>query len=111
MSLRHKGAATSGNCGGVKNVLNERVCPVEIEVRVAPRRDRIATAAPRDAASAARSLNQQILRVADLLVGGADHTYVFSCECGCGATVSLTPSQYDERDCLAAGHRRSDSSP
>src|SRR5512146_27346 len=95
---------------GVEKVLSERAWPVQVEVKGAPRRTRIATGAPRDPASAARALNQQILRLAEILVGGADHTYAFSCECGCDATVSLTPAQYDDHDCLAVGHQRPDSS-
>jgi hypothetical protein len=41
------------------------------------------------AAGLARRLNEQIVRVAGMLPGGAEQEYGFSCECGCGETVTL----------------------
>jgi hypothetical protein len=87
-----------------QEVHGDRLKPVRIELRTAPPRRQIVTST--DPRFAARALNQQIRRLADLLAGAAEHQYAFSCECGCGETVSLTASQYDREDCLAAGHRK-----
>jgi hypothetical protein len=38
----------------------------------------------------AKALNMQICRLAEMLPGGLEHEYGFSCECGCGEIVSLS---------------------
>jgi hypothetical protein len=43
----------------------------------------------------ARALNIQIRRVADMLPGGLEQEYGFSCECGCGE-VRLSGADFDE---------------
>jgi hypothetical protein len=43
----------------------------------------------------AKALNIQIRRLAEMLPGGLEHEYGFSCECGCGETVSLSPAEVD----------------
>jgi hypothetical protein len=43
----------------------------------------------------AKALNMQICRLAEMLPGGLEHEYGFSCECGCGETVSLFAADVD----------------
>jgi hypothetical protein len=45
----------------------------------------------------ARALNMQIRRLADMLPGGLEHVYGFSCECGCGGTLQLSAAEFDQR--------------
>jgi hypothetical protein len=42
-------------------------------------------------------LNVQIRRVAEMLPGGLEHEYGFSCECGCGEIVQLSAADLDRR--------------
>jgi hypothetical protein len=62
----------------------------------------------------ARALNMQIRLLADMLPGGVEHVYGFSCECGCGETFQLSAAEfdhqggawlYDHRDGQIASHR------
>jgi hypothetical protein len=47
----------------------------------------------------------QIRRLADLL-GGLEHAYGFTCECGCGEIVRLSAIQFDnEGGAWLDGHR------
>ena len=46
----------------------------------------------------AKALNQQIRRLADMLPGGLDHLYGFSCECGCGKTFQLSAAEFDRQE-------------
>jgi hypothetical protein len=46
----------------------------------------------------------QIVRLAGLLPGGLEHAYGFSCECGCGEIVSITPDDYEAGGAWLAGH-------
>lgn len=63
----------------------------------------------RASSGAARTLNVQILRLAALLPGGAEHEYGFSCECGCGQTVQLPATEFaDKGGAWLDGHRDSD---
>jgi len=85
--------------------MQSRRKPLQIEVRVAAPRGWKTRLGADGAVPAARSLNEQIRRLAGMLGGGADHLYAFTCECGCGATVSLSAAQYDgEGGCWASGH-------
>jgi hypothetical protein len=43
----------------------------------------------------ARALNMQIRRLADMLPGGPEHKYGFSCECGCGEIARLSAADFD----------------
>ena len=43
----------------------------------------------------ARALNKQIRRLAEMLPGGLEHVYGFSCECGCGETLQLSAAEFD----------------
>jgi len=52
----------------------------------------------------ARRLNEQIVRVAGMLPGGTEHEYGFTCECGCGETVTLSLSRFVEAGAWASGH-------
>ena len=45
----------------------------------------------------ARALNMQIRRLADMLPGGLEHLYGFSCECGCGETLELSAAEFDHQ--------------
>ena len=45
----------------------------------------------------ARALNVQIRRIADMLPGGLEHVYGFSCECGCGQTFQLSAADFDHQ--------------
>ncbi len=45
----------------------------------------------------ARALNVQIRRVAEMLPGGLEHEYGFTCECGCGETVRLSAEDLDRK--------------
>jgi hypothetical protein len=54
----------------------------------------------------ARTLNMQIRRVADLVPGGLDHEYGFSCECGCGELARLSAAGFDrDGGAWLDGHR------
>ena len=55
----------------------------------------------------ARRLNEQIVRVAGMLPGGAEQEYGFTCECGCGETVTLSLSRLVEDGAWVAGHKPS----
>lgn len=46
---------------------------------------------------AVRALNLQIRRLAELLPGGLEHAYGFSCECGCGEIVRLSATEFDHQ--------------
>lgn len=39
----------------------------------------------------------QIRRLADLLPGGLEHVYGFSCQCVCGETVQLSAADFDHQ--------------
>jgi hypothetical protein len=41
------------------------------------------------------ALNMQIRRLAELLPGGLEHEYGFSCECGCGQIARLSAAEFD----------------
>jgi hypothetical protein len=56
------------------------------------------------AGSLARRLNEQIVRVAEMLPGRTEHEYGFSCECGCGETVPLSLAKFVESGAWVAGH-------
>jgi hypothetical protein len=45
----------------------------------------------------ARTLNMQIRRLADMLPGGLEHVYGFSCECGCGQTFQQSAAEFDHQ--------------
>jgi hypothetical protein len=45
----------------------------------------------------ARALNMQIRRLADMLPGGLEHVYGFSCECGCGETFQRSAAEFDHQ--------------
>ena len=45
----------------------------------------------------ARALNMQIRRLADMLPGGLEHIYGFSCECGCGETCRRSAAEFDHQ--------------
>jgi hypothetical protein len=45
----------------------------------------------------ARALNVQIRRVAEMLPGGLEHEYGFSCECGCGEIVRLCAADLERK--------------
>jgi hypothetical protein len=52
-----------------------------------------------------RALNMQIRRLADMLPGGLEHEYGFSCECGCGEIVLLPAAEFDlEHGAWVEGH-------
>jgi hypothetical protein len=53
----------------------------------------------------ARKLNEQIVRVAGMLPGGTEQEYGFTCECGCGETVTLSPSSLIEGGAWVAAHK------
>lgn len=56
---------------------------------------------------AVRALNVQIRRIAELVPGGLEHEYAFSCECGCGEIVRLSATEYDRRESAwLDGHRK-----
>ncbi len=40
----------------------------------------------------------QIRRLADMLPGGLEHIYGFSCECGCGETFRLSAAEFDQQE-------------
>jgi hypothetical protein len=53
----------------------------------------------------ARALNVQIRRIAEMLPGGLEHEYGFTCECGCGEIVRLSGTDLDpERGAWLDGH-------
>jgi hypothetical protein len=53
----------------------------------------------------ARALNMQIRRLADMLPGGLEHIYGFSCECGCGETCRRSAVEFDhQRGARLDGH-------
>jgi len=37
----------------------------------------------------------QIRRLAEMLPGGREHVYGFSCECGCGETLQVSAADFD----------------
>jgi hypothetical protein len=37
----------------------------------------------------------QIRRLAEMLPGGLEHEYGFSCECGCGETFQRSAAEFD----------------
>lgn len=82
--------------------------PLRVEVTLVAPNDARLMVDGADSVPPARSLNEQIRRLARMLAGGgADHLYAFTCECGCGAIVSLSAAQYDsEGGCWASGHRQ-----
>jgi hypothetical protein len=43
----------------------------------------------------AKALNMQIRRLAEMLPGGREHVYGFSCECGCGETLQVSAADFD----------------
>jgi hypothetical protein len=43
----------------------------------------------------AKALNAQVRRVAEMLPGGLEHEYGFTCECGCGEIVRLSAADLD----------------
>jgi hypothetical protein len=45
----------------------------------------------------ARALNAQIRRVAEMLPGGLEHEYGFSCECGCGEILRLSAADLERK--------------
>jgi hypothetical protein len=50
-------------------------------------------------------LNVQIRRIAEMLPGGLEHEYGFTCECGCGEIVRLSGTDLDpERGAWLDGH-------
>jgi hypothetical protein len=53
----------------------------------------------------ARRLNEQIVRVAEMLPGATEHEYGFTCECGCGKTVLLSLATFVEGGAWIAGHK------
>jgi hypothetical protein len=54
----------------------------------------------------ARALNMQIRRIADMLPGGLEHEYGFSCECGCGGIARRPAAAFDsEGGAWLDGHR------
>jgi len=54
----------------------------------------------------ARALNMQIRRLADMLPGGLEHEYGFSCECGCRGIVRLPATEFDrEHGAWLEGHQ------
>jgi hypothetical protein len=62
-------------------------------------------------ADAAKAFNKQLRATAMSLGGlggsGVDHRYGFACECGCGGTVRLTLTEYeDQGGAWLAGHRQ-----
>jgi hypothetical protein len=57
------------------------------------------------AAGLARRLNEQIVRVAEMLPAGTEHEYGFTCECGCGETVTLNLSTFVDGGAWAGGHK------
>jgi hypothetical protein len=51
-------------------------------------------------------LNVQIRRLADLLPGGVEHEYGFTCECGCDEIVPISAAQFDsDGGAWLDGHR------
>ena len=58
---------------------------------------RRATSVPKVDIGIARALNMQIRRLADMLPGGLEHVYGFSCECGCGETLQLPAAEFDHQ--------------
>jgi hypothetical protein len=51
-------------------------------------------------------LNVQIRRLAEMLPGGAEHEYGFTCECGCGEIVPISAAEFDsDGGAWLAGHR------
>jgi hypothetical protein len=46
----------------------------------------------------------QIVRLADMLPGGHEQAYGFSCECGCGEIVSITADEYARDGAWLDGH-------
>jgi hypothetical protein len=60
----------------------------------------------------ARAVNKQIRRLAEMLPGGLEHEYGFSCECGCGETVLLSVAEVDlTGGAWLKGHREHAASP
>jgi hypothetical protein len=54
----------------------------------------------------AKALNMQIRRLAEMLPGGLEHLYGFSCECGCAETFQLSATEFDhQRGAWLEGHR------
>jgi hypothetical protein len=54
----------------------------------------------------AAALNVQIRRLAEMLPGGAEHEYGFTCECGCGEIVPISAAEFDsDGGAWLAGHR------
>jgi hypothetical protein len=53
----------------------------------------------------ARRLNEQIVCVAEMLPGGTEHEYGFTCECGCDETITLSLSTFVEDGAWVAGHQ------
>lgn len=59
----------------------------------------------------ARALNMQIRRLAELLPGGLEHVYGFTCECGCGETLRLSAAELDAQGgAWLHGHRAEEAS-
>ena len=52
----------------------------------------------------ANALNNQIRRLAEMLPGGLEHEYGFSCECGCGETVRLSAAEFARAGAWLDGH-------
>ena len=55
-----------------------------------------------------KKFNRQIRQVASMLPGGTgdDHTYAFTCECGCEETLRLSTNEYDrDGGAWAEGHK------
>ncbi|HLY85291.1 MAG TPA: hypothetical protein VKO84_02085 [Gaiellaceae bacterium] len=50
-------------------------------------------------------LNEQIVRVAEMLPKDAEDEYAFSCECGCGEIVTLSLSQRSNAGAWLVGHK------
>jgi hypothetical protein len=53
----------------------------------------------------ARRLNEQIVCVAEMLPAGTEHDYGFTCECGCGETVTLSLVNFVEGGAWVVGHK------
>ena len=56
----------------------------------------------------ARALNMQIRRLAEMLPGGLEHEYGFSCECGCNEIVRLSAPCFDRQGGAWLGGHRND---
>ena len=61
---------------------------------------------PAQAPHRAVKLNEQIVRVAKTLPADSQHTYGFSCECGCGEVIPLTLTEYEKHGAWVDGHRQ-----